>query len=76
MIQKLKERLSHIDSTSSTTQQRVLSPEIEELDRNNQISDMKEQILKLKGLLKLAWNSKDVCNDNIGKNCNLVSFIL
>ncbi|XP_065061205.1 GRIP and coiled-coil domain-containing protein 1-like [Rhopilema esculentum] len=65
VIQKLKERLSHIDLTSSTTQQRVSSPEIEKLDRNNQISDMKEQILKLKGLLKLAWNSKDVCNDNI-----------
>ena len=58
MIQKLKEKLSHIDSTMSPTTQQQLVPLYDEFSSSNQITDLKEQVLKLKGLLRLTWNDK------------------
>ena len=58
VIQKLKEKLSHIDSAMSPTTQQQLNPLYDEFSSSNQITDLKEQVLKLKGLLKLTWNNK------------------
>jgi len=58
VIQKLKEKLSQIDSTISPTTNQQLNPLYDEFSSSNQITDLKEQVLKLKGLLRLTWNNK------------------
>ena len=41
---------------------------VSEVDGNNQISDLKDQVLKLKGLLRFTWSGKeDDLSNQIGK---------
>ena len=71
-IQKLKDRLQKLDS-ENTTLSRQLSidenqmPDNEkELRENETPEDLKKQVFKLKGLLKIALNSSDTPM-NLGK---------
>eukprot|EP00112_Aurelia_sp_Birch-Aquarium-sp1_P024559 Seg782.20 transcript_id=Seg782.20/GoldUCD/mRNA.D3Y31 product="GRIP and coiled-coil domain-containing protein 1" protein_id=Seg782.20/GoldUCD/D3Y31 len=57
VIQQLKERLALIDAPHVTLPKQ--SSLASEMDGNNQISDLKDQVLKLKGLLRFTWNGKE-----------------
>ena len=66
VIQQLKERLAQIDAPNMAVPKQ--SSFVSEMDGNNQISDLKDQVLKLKGLLRFTWSSKeDDLPNQIGK---------
>ena len=66
VIQQLKEKLAQIDAPNVTVPKQ--SSLVSEMDGNNQISDLKDQVLKLKGLLRFTWNGKeDDLPNQIGK---------
>ncbi len=64
VISNLKERLSQIDIPK--TNQQMNSPESE---TDNQTSELKEQVLKLKSLLRLNWSKTEISyqNEQLGK---------
>ena len=71
-IQKLKDRLQKLDSENATLSRQLSidenqMPENEkELRENETPEDLKKQVFKLKGLLKIALNSSDT-PVNLGK---------
>lgn len=74
VIHKLKDKLSRIDSTMiNPTAQQQLTPLYKDFSSSNQLSDLKEQVLKLKGLLRLAWNNKAEADQAIGELSLLIA---
>lgn len=71
-IQKLKDRLQKLDSENATLSRQLSIDENQmpdnekELRENETPEDLKKQVLKLKGLLKIALNSSDT-PVNLGK---------
>ena len=64
-IQKLKDRLQKLDSENATLSRQLSIDENQmpdnekELRENETPEDLKKQVFKLKGLLKIALNSSD-----------------
>ena len=71
-IQKLKDRLQKLDSENATLSRQLSIDENQmpdnekELRENETPEELKKQVLKLKGLLKIALNSSDT-PVNLGK---------
>lgn len=71
-IQKLKDRLQKLDSENATLSRQLSIDENQmpdnekELRENETPEDLKKQVFKLKGLLKIALNSSDT-QVNLGK---------
>lgn len=71
-IQKLKDRLQKLDSENATLSRQLSIDENQmpdnekELRENETPEDLKKQVFKLKGLLKIALNSSDTPM-NLGK---------
>ena len=71
-IQKLKDRLQKLDSENATLSRQLSIDENQipdnekELRENETPEDLKKQVFKLKGLLKIALNSSDT-PVNLGK---------
>ena len=71
-IQKLKDRLQKLDSENATLSRQLSidenqMPDNEKERRENETpEDLKKQVFKLKGLLKIALNSSDT-PVNLGK---------
>ena len=71
-IQKLKDRLQKLDSENATLSTQLSIDENQmpdnekELRENETPEDLKKQVFKLKGLLKIALNSSDT-PVNLGK---------
>lgn len=71
-IQKLRDRLQKLDSENATLSRQLSIDENQmpdnekELRENETPEDLKKQVFKLKGLLKIALNSSDT-PVNLGK---------
>lgn len=71
-IQKLKDRLQKLDSENATLSRQLSIDENQmpdnekELRENETPEDLKKQVFKLKGVLKIALNSSDT-PVNLGK---------
>ena len=71
-IQKLKDRLQKLDSENATLSRQLSIDENQmpdnekEMRENETPEDLKKQVFKLKGLLKIALNSSDT-PVNLGK---------
>ena len=54
-----------VENTALTKQASISIPD-NEFEENNKVTELKEQVTKLKSLLKLAWTGTEKSNDDHG----------